>query len=82
LHPRWPESATSKPPGLSSPISRKWAGFAEIPSEGIKALPPGALMALTVSALLGVVLAVLESAKTARFLAFSRVFVDRLRIDL
>src|SRR5438067_6858322 len=46
--------------GLSSPISRKWAGFAEILSEGISALPDGALAALVAGALLGVVLAVLE----------------------
>lgn len=46
--------------GLSSPISRKWAGFAEILSKGVDALPPRALEALAIGALLGVVLAVLE----------------------
>ncbi|HKB39469.1 MAG TPA: OPT family oligopeptide transporter, partial [Gemmataceae bacterium] len=46
--------------GLSSPISRKWAGFAEVLSKGIDALPPGALAALVIGSLLGVVLAVLE----------------------
>jgi uncharacterized oligopeptide transporter (OPT) family protein len=46
--------------GLSSPISRKWAGFAEILSQGFNALPPGALIALVVGAGLGVVFAVLE----------------------
>lgn len=50
--------------GLSSPISRKWAGFAEFLSQGFEALPPGALLALLVGSLLGIVLAVLEA--TAR----------------
>jgi putative OPT family oligopeptide transporter len=48
-------------PGLSSPISRKWAGFAEILSRGISALPPGAITALVIAVVLGVVLTVLES---------------------
>ena len=46
--------------GLSSPISRKWAGFAEILSRGLDALPDGAFTALIIGVLLGVVLAVLE----------------------
>jgi uncharacterized oligopeptide transporter (OPT) family protein len=45
---------------LSSPISRKWQGFAEILSQGFDALPEGALPALIVGSLLGVLLAVLE----------------------
>jgi uncharacterized oligopeptide transporter (OPT) family protein len=49
--------------GLSSPISRKWAGFAEILSRGLSALPPGALTALVVGVALGVLLTVLESKK-------------------
>jgi uncharacterized oligopeptide transporter (OPT) family protein len=47
--------------GLSSPISRKWAGFAEILSRGFDALPPRALEALVIGAVVGMVLAVLES---------------------
>jgi uncharacterized oligopeptide transporter (OPT) family protein len=47
--------------GLSSPISRKWAGFAEILSAGIDALPPYALHALVIGSLVGVLLAVLEA---------------------
>jgi uncharacterized oligopeptide transporter (OPT) family protein len=47
--------------GLTSPISRKWAGFAEILSQGLSALPPGAVEALVAASLLGIVLAVLES---------------------
>jgi uncharacterized oligopeptide transporter (OPT) family protein len=49
--------------GLTSPISRKWAGFAEILSQGVNALPRGAVAALIVASILGVVLAVLESRK-------------------
>ena len=49
--------------GLSSPISRKWAGFAEILSQGVSALPRGAVTALIIASILGVVLAVLESRK-------------------
>ena len=47
--------------GLSSPISRKWAGFAEILSRGVDALPDGALTALVVWSLLGILLAYLEN---------------------
>jgi uncharacterized oligopeptide transporter (OPT) family protein len=46
--------------GLSSPISRKWAGFAEILSEGFSALPPGAMAALVAGVAVGIALAVLE----------------------
>jgi uncharacterized oligopeptide transporter (OPT) family protein len=47
--------------GLSSPISRKWAGFAEILSRGLSALPPGAVAALVIASIVGVILAVLET---------------------
>jgi len=49
--------------GLSSPISRKWAGFAEILSRGFSALPPGAVTALVVASIIGVVFTVLEARK-------------------
>src|SRR5437016_1829351 len=49
--------------GLTSPISRKWAGFAEILSKGLSALPPGAIAALVVGSILGIILAVLEYRK-------------------
>jgi uncharacterized oligopeptide transporter (OPT) family protein len=49
--------------GLSSPISAKWAGFAEILQRGLDALPPGALPALGIFAVLGVLFTVLESVK-------------------
>jgi uncharacterized oligopeptide transporter (OPT) family protein len=51
--------------GLSSPISRKWAGFAEILSQGVSALPPGAVTALVIASLIGVLFAVLESRHVA-----------------
>ncbi len=47
--------------GLSSPISVKWAGFAEILSRGFEALPPGAMIALVIGALAGIALAVAET---------------------
>jgi uncharacterized oligopeptide transporter (OPT) family protein len=52
---------TGEHAGLSSPISRKWAGFAEILSKGTSALPHGAMTALVVFAILGIILAVVES---------------------
>jgi uncharacterized oligopeptide transporter (OPT) family protein len=54
--------------GLSSPISRKWAGFAEILSKGLDALPPGALTALVVGSLVGILLAVLETRDRVKWL--------------
>jgi uncharacterized oligopeptide transporter (OPT) family protein len=47
--------------GLSSPTSRRWAGFAEILSHGTSALPHGAVTALVIGSILGIVLAILES---------------------
>jgi putative OPT family oligopeptide transporter len=49
--------------GLSSPISQKWAGFAQLLSQGLDALPKGALLALGVGVLLGIVFSVFESTK-------------------
>ncbi|MBI3288697.1 MAG: OPT/YSL family transporter, partial [Elusimicrobia bacterium] len=49
--------------GLTSPISRKWAGFAEILSRGFSALPPGAVTALVVASIIGVVFTALEARK-------------------
>jgi uncharacterized oligopeptide transporter (OPT) family protein len=54
--------------GLSSPISVKWKGFAEILSKGIEALPRGALTALIIGSLLGILLAVLEMKVKRRWL--------------
>ena len=47
--------------GLSSPISRRWAGFAEILSRGLSALPPGAVEAVVIAAVLGIMFALLET---------------------
>jgi uncharacterized oligopeptide transporter (OPT) family protein len=48
---------------LTSPISNKWSGFAQILQDGISALSPSALWALVIFSVLGVVLTVLESNK-------------------
>jgi uncharacterized oligopeptide transporter (OPT) family protein len=47
--------------GLQSPISQRFAGLARILSEGVKALPTGALVALLVGVAVGVLLTFLES---------------------
>lgn len=47
--------------GLTSPISRKWAGFAEVLSKGFEALPPGAATACLIGCILGIFLAVMET---------------------
>jgi len=49
--------------GLQSPISQKWAGFAQLLSKGVAGLPPGAITALVVAVILGVILSVLESTR-------------------
>ncbi|MBK7859175.1 MAG: OPT/YSL family transporter [Archangiaceae bacterium] len=51
---------------LASPASARWAGFAVILKEGAKALPPNAVTALVIFALLGVVFTVLEGNKAIR----------------
>jgi uncharacterized oligopeptide transporter (OPT) family protein len=52
---------------LSSPISVKWAGFAELLAKGFGALPPSALWALGLALVVGVLLTVLESTPFARY---------------
>src|SRR5438874_5295309 len=47
--------------GLSSPISVKWAGFAELLSKGFGALPSSALYALVIALVVGLVLTLLEA---------------------
>jgi uncharacterized oligopeptide transporter (OPT) family protein len=47
--------------GLSSPISVKWAGFAELLSKGFGSLPASALHALVIALAIGVALTLLES---------------------
>jgi uncharacterized oligopeptide transporter (OPT) family protein len=46
--------------GLTSPISRKWAAFAEVLSRGFSALPRGALPALVIASLVGIVITIYE----------------------
>src|SRR5215813_7429642 len=47
------------PQGLSAPISVKWAGFAELLTQGFKALPPGCLVGLVIGIAVGIVLTLL-----------------------
>jgi uncharacterized oligopeptide transporter (OPT) family protein len=47
------------PEGLSSPISVKWAGFAELLTSGLKALPPGCLVGLAIGIAVGIALTLL-----------------------
>jgi uncharacterized oligopeptide transporter (OPT) family protein len=47
------------PQGLSSPISVKWAGFAELLTSGLKALPPGCLVGLAIGVAVGITLTLL-----------------------
>jgi putative OPT family oligopeptide transporter len=46
--------------GLSSPISVKWAGFAELLNQGFSALPRGCFLAMLIAVGLGVVITILE----------------------
>ncbi len=46
---------------LTSPISNKWAGFAQILKDGASALSPSAMYALAIFSILGVIFTVLES---------------------
>jgi len=47
------------PAGLSSPISVKWAGFAELLTKGLSALPPGCLVGLVIGIVVGILLTLL-----------------------
>jgi uncharacterized oligopeptide transporter (OPT) family protein len=49
------------PQGLSAPTSVRWAGFAEVLSQGFKALPPGAAAAFVIGSLMGIALSVAEA---------------------
>src|SRR5262249_15456420 len=48
------------PQALTSPISVKWAGFAELLGKGFSNLPQGSLTALAIFLVLGVVLTLIE----------------------
>jgi uncharacterized oligopeptide transporter (OPT) family protein len=54
--------------GLQSPISQRFAGFARILSEGVSALPHGAVTALLIGVAVGVLLTILEGTSMRRFL--------------
>jgi putative OPT family oligopeptide transporter len=45
---------------LTSPLSNKWAGFAQLLQDGVRALPTSALYALIVCSLLGILMTVIE----------------------
>jgi uncharacterized oligopeptide transporter (OPT) family protein len=60
-------AAASSGPGLQSPISVKWAGFAELLMGGIDKLPAYALHGLAVALVVGVVLTIFEE-RFKRFL--------------
>ena len=49
--------------GLQSPISQKWAGFATLLSKGLSALPAGAIPALGIAVVLGILFTVIEGTK-------------------
>jgi uncharacterized oligopeptide transporter (OPT) family protein len=49
--------------GLQTPISQRFVGFAMILSKGVSALPTGAIAALIIGSLIGIVLTVLEETK-------------------
>lgn len=53
--------------GLTSPISVKWAGFAEVLNQGFKQLPPGCFEAMLIAIALGALITVLEP-KYGKFL--------------
>jgi uncharacterized oligopeptide transporter (OPT) family protein len=53
--------------GLSSPISQKWAGFATLLSRGLSALPAGAISALMIAVVLGIVFTVVEDTRWKKY---------------
>src|SRR5437667_7946579 len=55
--------------GLSSPVSRRWAGFAEILSKGFSALPPGAVEAVLIGGVTGIMFSLLGN-RNGRLVSF------------
>jgi uncharacterized oligopeptide transporter (OPT) family protein len=53
--------------GLSSPISVKWAGFAELLSQGFGVLHPSAFVALVIALVLGVALTLAEATRFGKW---------------
>ncbi len=58
-----PETGKTIAAQLTSPISAKWAGFAQLLKDGVSALSTSAIYALVIFSVLGVILTVLESNK-------------------
>lgn len=56
------------PAELSSPISVKWAGFAELLAKGLSALPPGSGRAMLIGVALGIAIAIAEGTKYKKYL--------------
>jgi uncharacterized oligopeptide transporter (OPT) family protein len=54
--------------GLTSPISVKWAGFAELLSRGFGALPPSAFAALWIALAVGLLLTLGEATRARRWI--------------
>ena len=63
-----PDGKTIIPAQLTSPISNKWSGFAQILKEGVSALPTSALYALLIFSILGAVFTVLETTKWKKWI--------------
>ena len=53
--------------GLQSPISQKWAGFATLLSRGLSALPAGALPALAIAVVLGILFTIMEGTSAKKW---------------
>ena len=60
VYPLLRDSYGIGPEGLSSPISVKWAGFAELLTQGFNALPKGCLVGLMIGMGVGIVLTLLS----------------------
>lgn len=56
-----PALAGNNAPGLVSPASVRWAGFADVLSHGIKALPPYCLHAFAIAVVVGALLTIFET---------------------
>jgi len=53
--------------GLQAPTAQKWAGFATLLSRGLSALPHGAMTALVIAVVLGILFTVIEDTRWKRF---------------
>ena len=53
--------------GLQAPTAQKWAGFATLLSRGLSALPHGAITALVIAVVLGIVFTVIEDTRWKKY---------------